>query len=135
MDDDTLRKKIAETELIVECKMAGLALTNAKVVIDGREYVMAMFTVNIERLIKADEKGPFKKDIEIQFAVLVQQRPDLAEFLKFFAARNPQKVLFFNPSLKDRPIKEYPVLDEAVFTAGVLRTKHLERVMGKDSGE
>ncbi len=104
-------------------------------VIDGKEYVMAMFTVNIERLIKADDGRPFKKGVEVQFAVLVPQRPDMAEFLKFFAARNPQKVLFFNPSLKDRPIKEYPVLDDAVFTAGVLRTRHLERVMGGESNK
>ncbi len=132
MDDAALRKKIADTELIAECKMAGLARTDAKTTIKGKEYVLAMFTLKIERLFKAEDDGPIKAGSELQCLVLVPQRPDLAEFLKFFAARNPKKVLFFNPSLKDRSVGEYPVYDDAIFTAGVLRTMHLKRVMGKD---
>ena len=132
MDDDALRKKIADNELVAECKMAGLARTSAKTTINGKEYVLAMFTLKIERLIKANDDGAIKAGSEVECLVLVPQRPDLAEFLKFFSARNPQKVLFFNPSLKDRPVGEYPVYDDAIFTAGTLRTMHLKRAMGKD---
>ena len=132
MDDATLRKKIAATELVAQCKVAGLARTSAKATIDGKKYVLAMFTLEIERLIKASKGGEIKVGSKVQTLVLVPERADLAKFLKYFAARNPQKVLFYNPSLKDRAVEEYPIYNDAIFTAGTLRNIHLKRVMGKD---
>ncbi len=133
MADADLRKKVADTELVAECKVAGLGRTSKKATVNGKEYTLAMITLEIQRLIKADDKGANMPGTKIQCLVLVPQRPDLAEFLKYFASRNPQKVLFYNPSLKDRAVEEYPILDDAIFTAGTLRTAHLKRVMAKGS--
>ena len=131
MDDAALRKKIADTELVAECKVAGLARTSAKTTINGKEYVLAMITLEVERLIKADDDKQNKPGTKVQCLVLVPQRADLTEFLKYFVARNPQKVLFYNPSLKDRAVEEYPMYDDAIFTAGTLRTIHLKRVLSR----
>ena len=128
MDDAKLKEMYENTPLVIKMRISNLGV-DPRVKgsgSDGTSYIGAKVTAKVEKVYKSNDSN-IKAGSQIEFWTLIPGKDSAAATARLteFVRRNPEKLLF----LKSFNRADMKVMDQMIFTDGVVRRAHLKRAL------
>ncbi len=128
MNDKELKDKVDSSEMIMLCQIRSQKIGKDVVTINNKKYTKVIYTAFIKHILKPSKAGTEKIGDNIEFYMLALTEAKMEEKVRYYITRNPEKVVFFNPSTKVSELEKLPLYKDAIFTWSEFRNAQLKKI-------